>query len=207
MCKPKNFAHENFWTKLDGADKSGDGRIVVKNEKDLPRLIKQHPKIMSLPADDETKKSLAELSPKDHKYSYIMMDSGASLHAADLDAHFPGHVLEETDASRRQDYALTANGDKLFNKGSFQVKGSCNGVKMSLGFTNMKVDIPVASVRAFVKAGNEVQFFPGGGLVKNKSTGAEVPFEEMGGVYFLKLRVKSPNGDPKPSSLFARPGP
>ena len=184
-------------------------RIVVRNEKDLEKLLEDHPTICSLPKDDREKADLASLTPKDKRYVYIMMDSGASLHAADLEAHFPGHILEETDASRRRDYALTANGDKLFNRGSFKVKGVCNGVKVTLGFTNMKVDIPVASVRTFVKSGNDVEFYEGGGMVRNRESGAQLPFIEMGGVYFLKIRIKDPViviDNPKPDSLFVRPG-
>ena len=58
-------------------------------------------------------------------------------------------------------------------------------MKVTLGFTDMKVDIPVAFVRTFVQSGNEVEFFEGGGLVRNRESGAELPFVEMGGVYFL----------------------
>ena len=96
----------------------------------------------------------------------------------------------------------------LFNLGSFKVHGVSDGVKVTLGFTNMKVDIPVASVRKFVKSGNDVEFFEGGGLVRNRESGAELPFVEMGGVYFLKLRIQQPHfeyANPKPESLFGRP--
>ena len=116
-------------------------------------------------------------------------------------------VLEETEASRRQAYALTANGDKLFNRGSFMVNGSCNGVRVSLNFTNMKVDIPVASVRTLVRSGNEVDFFEGGGVVRNRESGVELPIVEMSGVYFLKLKLKDPAVESPNKSPFGRPGP
>ena len=41
------------------------------------------------------------LKPKDKRFVYIMMDSGASLHAADLEKHFRGHELFQTEESRR----------------------------------------------------------------------------------------------------------
>ena len=36
-------------------------------------------------------------------------------------------------------------------------------------------------------------FYDGGGKVTNKENGAVLPFVEMGGVYFLKLRIKDPS--------------
>ena len=99
----------------------------------------------------------------------------------------------------------------MYNLGRFDVTGVCNGVKVVLGFTNMKVDVPVASVRTFVKNGNEVEFFEGGGVVRNKENGAQLPFIEMGGVYFLQLKVKLPETSSQASvagsPLFGRQGP
>ena len=212
---PQLAADNNtFWDSLSPDNKLKHRKhpscnFTVSSEKDLARLLTAHPTICALPEDDREKLDLASLAPNDKKYVYIMMDSGASLHAADLEQHFPGHVLEETDASRRGDYALTANGGKLYNLGSFRVEGMSNGIKVSLGFSNMKVDVPVASVRTFVKNGNEVDFFDGGGVVRSKETGAGLPFIELGGVYFLKLKIKPPRSSlvGKASLVFARPGP
>ena len=55
----------------------------------------------------------------------------------------------------------------------------------------MKVHVLVASVRTYARNGNDVEFFQGGGKVRNRENGAELPFVEMGGVYFLKLRQNS----------------
>ena len=193
------IAHNNFWSDLDkiNAIKTPlkGKKFTVRSEKDLTRLLDSHPTICAQPEDEDEKVNLASLAPRDKRYVYILIDSGASLHAANLDVHFPGHELEETDESRRRDYARTANDDKLFNLGSFKVHGISNGVKVTLGFTNMKVDIPVASVRTFVKSGNDVEIFEGGGLVRNAESGAELPFVEMGGVYFLKLRIEQPHSE------------
>ena len=87
------------------------------------------------------------------------------------------------------------------------VNGSCNGVRVSLNFTNMKVDIPVASVRTLVKSGNEVEFFEGGGIVRNRDSGAELPIVEMSGVYFLKLKLRDPVPETASPAPFGRPGP
>ena len=206
------LVNDNYWKKLLA---TRDTKHVVPPkitcEKDLDSLLDEHPMICSLPKDESKRVDLAKLAPKDSRYVYIMMDSGASLHAAHMETHFPDHILHLTEESERGDFACTANGDKLYNLGRFDVTGKCNGVKVVLGFTNMKVDVPVASVRTFVKNGNEVEFFDGGGVVRNKANGAQLPFIEMGGVYFLQLKVKPPKTSSQASvagsPLFGGQGP
>ena len=131
------------------------------------------------------------------------MDSGASLNAANLKKHVPwlANQLRPNDAQRRGAFANTANGEKLYYEGEFTVDGDCGGVPLSLNFTNMKVDVPIASVRKFVKSGNDVAFYEGGGCIVNRESKEKVKFVELGGVYFLKVRVKA-----EQSTLgFARP--
>ena len=200
--------HRNFWQQLDRREKSRRPatNVTVRSEADLDEFLSTHPTICSLPADKEDRVDLSKLAPKDKRFVYIMMDSGASLHAADKDKHFEGYELFETEESRRGDFAFTANGDKLYNLGRFDVTGVCNGVKLTLGFTHMKVDVPVASVRTFVRNGNDVQFFEGGGRVTNRENGAQLPIVEMGGVYFLKLKIRPPKSrSPDTDMVFARP--
>ena len=79
-------------------------------------------------------------------------------------------------------------------------------VTMSIGFANMKVDTPVASIRKCCKSGNDVSFYEGGGCIVNRNTGAKAGLMEMAGVYFLKLRIK-PLGDDANGLGFARPAP
>ena len=171
-------------------------------KKDLDKLLDDHPMICYLPKSEEEKTDLSKIAPENKRYVYVVMDSGASLHAADLENHFPGNVLELTDGSRRGESACTANGHKLYNLCKFEVHRSCNGVKVSLGFTNMKVDVPVCSVRTFVRTGNEVEFFEGGGVVRNSENDALLPFVEMGGVYFLQLKIKTPKNSHEPNKSF-----
>ena len=108
---------------------------------------------------------------------------------------FPGLgiALKESAGQRRGAYASTADGQKLYDEGSFVVKGDCDGTPLQINFTNMKVDVPVASVRCFVRAGNRVVFHDGGGYIKNKATGARINFIAAGGVFYLKLRVHPVN--------------
>ena len=54
----------------------------------------------------------------------------------------------------------------------------------------MQVGVPIASVKRFVKAGNNVAFDEGGGRVVNHKSKEKVKCVcvcvELGGVYFLK---------------------
>ena len=80
-----------------------------------------------------------------------MMDSGASLHSADLEKHIEGRELVLTGESRRGDFAYTAKGDKLNNLGRCNVNGMCDGVKITIGGSGIKVDVLAASVRTVVR--------------------------------------------------------
>lgn len=91
-----------------------------------------------------------------------------------------------SDGQRRGDYALTTNLNKLYNKSEFTVKGVCGKVPVSLGLTDMKVDIPVASVRQSVKAAYEVIFHEEGGEIRDPKTGAKIDIIAMDGVFSLR---------------------
>ena len=60
-------------------------------------------------------------------------------------------------------FANTAIGEKLYYEGEFTDDGNCDGVPLSLNLSNMQVDVPIASVRRFVKSGNDVALYEGGG--------------------------------------------
>ena len=80
------------------------------------------------------------------KHVYIIVDSGASIHAACTQKHVPGRFVRRFFGQKNGDFAHTANGEQLYNEGEFGVSGECDGILMGLNVTNMQVDIPVASV-------------------------------------------------------------
>ena len=55
----------------------------------------------------------------------------------------------------------------------------------------MQVDVPIASVRRFVKSSNGVAFYEGGGCIVNREAKDKVKFVELGGVYLLESRVRA----------------
>ena len=81
------------------------------------------------------------------KDAYIMMDSGASIHAAWMQTHVPGHFVRRSFGLNNGEFAHTGNGERLYNEGELEASGEYDVTLMGLSFTNMQVDIPVASVR------------------------------------------------------------
>ena len=187
------------------------GPVKISSEKDLDRLLQSHPTIAALPSDNKAKAELQNLAPKSKRYVYIMMDSGASINAARRDKHFPWAKRCASEGQKRGEFAQAANGQKLFNKGKFRVEGNVDGHTVSLGFVNMDVDIPVVSVRQFIGTGHDVHVLEGGGYVEHRDSGAKIRYMELGGIYFLKMRVndarKSTDGNPRLDLGFVRPVP
>ena len=96
--------------------------------------------------------------------------------------HVPCHCVRRCVGQKNGEFAHTANGDRLYNEGEFDVSGECNGILMGLNLTNMQVEIPVASDRKVVASGNDVSFYEGGGYIRNRKSGVTAKFLEMGGV-------------------------
>ena len=87
------------------------------------------------------------MAPKSKKYVDIMMDGGASINSGWAKKYLPGSVVGTSAGQLKNEFANTANGDRFYIEGEFDITGECDGVSMAIGFTNMKVDTPVASIR------------------------------------------------------------
>ena len=78
---------------------------------------------------------------------------------------------------------------------------------LSLSFTNMDVDISVASIPPCCKAGRHVNLFDGEGMISNRSNGTQVRFIDVEGVYFLQLNIKAPKSSSVSTLGFTWQGP
>ena len=76
-------------------------------------------------------------------------------------------------------------------------------------FQNMRVDVPILSVRKYVKGGWSFSFEEKGGTMTNLATGKTFKFIEAEGAYWIKIKVQNPNDNkvawPIPP-VFSRPG-
>ena len=85
-AKVEAFEHEQ----LVALKKPGKfAPIAITPEEELEALLKTHSGIAPLPSHEAMRKDLAALAPKHKKCVYVMMDSGASPHAAWLKKHAP----------------------------------------------------------------------------------------------------------------------
>ena len=136
-----------------------------------------------------------------------LVDSGSTINAANIEKHFPAYrrQVRQTRKSRGGDFATTACGKKLFNRGRCDVNGTADGEEFPVAFKDMQVEMPILSMRKIVKKSNRVCFENGGGHIRNKQTGRRIRFYEFEGVYFLKLKMHSPSSDTGQSD-FHRPG-
>ena len=103
----------------------------------------------------------------------------------------PRALAHSLRGQRRGDDALTANGGNLFNNGQFTVEGTRDDANMSVNFSNMDVELPVASVRQFAKSGYGVTFNETCGERRDPKSKAEVSFIAMGGVFVPEAQMTS----------------
>ena len=73
-------------------------------------------------------------------------------------------------------------------------------------FQNMKVDVPILSVRKYVRNGFSFHFEENGGFMKSNANGRQFEFIEADGAYWIKIKVNKPKVDERTKSSFTRPG-
>ena len=139
----------------------------------------------------------------------MIMDSGANLDAANIVEHFPEyvHVIDQNNSS--DGGAECASGDVVKCKGTVQVNGSLDGQSTSIHFRDMKIKMPIASMKKRVEGadGYDVFITEGGAVMRHRKNGALVKLYDRGGVYFAKFKTKLPNASTRdPDSLFVRRG-
>ena len=120
-----------------------------------------------------------------------MIDSGSFTHAADADAHLPGHEVLPPGPRELRRKAETACGGILDIKGLVNVEAEANGHNLSIKFSHMNVNTPIISVRKLVKDGYEIYICDGGGFIRHTETGKLMYFMEHQGVYYMKLKIKA----------------
>ena len=84
---------------------------------------------------------------------------------------------------------VAANGAEMTHHGKKEVKfkrRDKDGV-MALNFEVTDVTKPLVAVRRIVEKGNEVVFGQNGGLIKNVTTGQEIPLVKKGGCYVMSV--------------------
>ena len=117
IIKPKSQlpdrSNSNMWsglTKVTAKKSKPLKYFTIRTEADLDKMLKTHPTVASLPANKEFRSELSALALVSNKYVHIMMDIGASIHAACMQKHVPGHFVQQSVGHKNRKFAHTANG-------------------------------------------------------------------------------------------------
>ena len=102
--------------------------------------------------------------------------------------------------------ATTAGGHELKNEGRVRVEATVNGESFPIPFQNMQVDVPILSVRKYVRNGWKFGFDEEGGYMKNKLNSKTFKFIEADGAYWIKMKIQTPDSSLLPVPGFIRPG-
>ena len=156
-------------------------------------------------------KKLSELVPGipcEEDEVVALVDSGSTINAAWIREHFPeyAHLIIDSDASLRGEAATTAGGHQLKNEGRCRIEATVDGQAFPIPFQNMKVDVPILSVRKYVKAGFSFHFTEECGYMACTKTGRRFDLIESDGSFRVKMKVQKPVDPEPPSSGFVRPG-
>ena len=124
-----------------------------------------------------------------------MVDTGSSIHAADVETHFPQYVdaVKQSSASRRGHADTSAGGHKLVNLGKFVVNAETDAQDVRVPFNNMKVKLPILSVREMMSKGSVMTLTETDGEICNRRTGQTIHFAVYDDLWFMKLKVKPPS--------------
>ena len=163
-------------------------------------------------------KKLADIHLEDDE-KLILLDSGSSMDAANIEEEFPAYASLATQGSEQDvgDAATSACGGVIVNNGKVTVNANVtdkNGkvIDFPIPFNNMNVQLPILSLRNTMKRGHTARLNEKGGYLRSLMTGTRIPVHVKEGVYFLKVKILRPPSEPDvppppiPEPGFARPG-
>ena len=125
----------------------------------------------------------------------LTVDSGASETVMSADT-LPGVPIREGLASKRGVEYEVANGTRIPNEGEKEFKACMqDGGTRTIKAQICDVNKPLLSVKRIVDAGNRVVFDPNGSYIQDCSTGESMELGIQGGMYTLKVWVKTDSGE------------
>ena len=167
--------------------------ITVRTERELDALLQQHPHLAAIPKSEQKIRKLLRSMPAElicgPDETLCLVESGSAINAAWTEKHFPAYakLVKPTVASEAGDFATTAGGQRLFNKGRCTVHATVNGRPFDVAFKDTETELPILSDRKIIRKGHDVRFRRLGSTIRNHSTGRALRFHEHQGVYFTKV--------------------
>ena len=187
---------------------------TIATIEDLERAVRSNPRFGTIPSSTKKlnralRRSAASIELEDDEI-LALIDTGATVHAADPEVHFPDYapLVTPTASSKKGEGALTAGGHLLKNGGKFTVHATADDQDVSIPFYAMKVQMPILAPKKMMKKGTRMLIAEDGGILYNSRTKQQMSFIEHGGLWFLKLKVKKPPSTQQneEESGFARRG-
>ena len=153
--------------------------------------------IHALPKCRHALAKLALLCPVDAEVlqpgeRWVMADTGSTLHGIDVAKECPEYKPHVRPTRGKKAGAETAGGGTISIDGDVDVTGIIDGEEYTIPFKDMKVSMPIASMRRTVKAGNDMFITEGGGAITNRKTKSQIRLHERLGVYFFKMKILPP---------------
>ena len=94
----------------------------------------------------------------------------------------------------------------LKNEGRCKIEGMVDDCEFPIPFQNMKVDVPILSVKKYVRNGFGVHFTEDGSYMECRTNGWKFHFIDCEGCYWMKMKILPPSDNPPRPAGFARPG-
>ena len=195
-----NWAHKVQVAKKPAGDKKVKSKPVhITSLQELDHQMSVDPRLAALPANTKKlqrkiRKLAAQQIQLEDDECLALVDTGSSIHAADVEIHFPQYVdkVKESAASRRGHAATSAGGHKLVNMGKFTVEAVTDGQDVRVPFNNMKVKLPILSVRQMMSKGSVMTLTETDGKIQNERTGQTINFSVYDDLWFMKFKIKPP---------------
>ena len=219
------YAHVNTFASLDeGVDEPSEtamvdqlnswAHVVVKEKKGISqkeRKMKIKRKISSPEDLQKTIKPLPESFTEIAKLArnhpsnkllkageqWLLFDTGANVDAADIEVHYPEYAnrVVPLDDPNAKGGAECASGNVVKCRGQVTVQGSIDGRPVSIPFRDMKIRMPIASLKNRVTGENGFDIFitEGGAVMRHRRSGKLASLYDRGGVYFAKFKPHLPS--------------
>ena len=132
-----------------------------------------------------------------------LLDSGASESVCPA-SMAPAWPVEDSPGSLVGLNYLTASGSRIPNRGQQRLPIELgDGTRTHSIFQVADVSRPLVSVARLAEAGKAVIFGCSGGVIRDMTSGGDIPFERRDGIYIFKMKMPPPSAV-SPTSSFAR---
>jgi hypothetical protein len=166
----------------------------------------------ALPKGKKALARLAKLCPTDagelaEGEIWVMADTGSTLNGINVAEHLPGLKHLVRPATPGTTGAECANGGTLDIDGELEVAGTIDGNLHVIPFKDMKVSLPIASMRHAIDKGSRLLIQKGGGTLTHLKTNTVIRLHERMGVYFFKMQVLPTQQQKRYQGTSAKPTP